>query len=127
MEGEEKSGVEYDGFATPSFICEGSDIEKRGSIYDEYSTLPNGSKLVVGQWSRGFQDSLIHIWLIKPVTVLCDERKEWAASKTLLKEPINYSSPLTAEIVTINEIKSKHIPQKKKMVLDPETKQFRLI
>lgn len=119
----ENNVKEYDGFSTPSFICEGSDSEKRGDIYDQYSTLPNGSKLIVGKWTVGFQDGLIHIWLMKPITTLCEEREKWAGERTLLKEPIGYDGILKTE-----EIKPKPILiPKKKMVYDKETKQFRMI
>lgn len=114
---------EYNGFATPSFICEGSDTDSSGDVYDQYSTMEDGSKLVVGKWTKGFQDGLIHIWLIKPVTTLCEERQEWAAEKTLLREPIDY--PILQET---RAVKPKPVvTPKKQVVYDHKTKQFRML
>ena len=121
------NNVEYSGFATPSLILDKSDKEDRGSIIDKYAKIEEQDGLICGQWSRGFEDGLIHIYLVKPVAAFCDERKEWVAKQTLLKEHIDYAPPVGAEMVS-SETRRKAIPTpKKRLVLDPETKQFRMI
>jgi len=125
----EQPSIEYDGFATPSFICVGSDTESKGDIIDPYATLPNNERLKVGVWSKGWQDNLIHIHLIKPVEELMNERQEWINKKLFLtKEQIEeYSKMPLPELRTGEERKPTIKQPKKQMVLDPVTKQFRMI
>lgn len=116
--------VKYEGFATPSLILEGSDTSDRGRIIDPYAKTEEQDGLICGNWSRGM-DGKIHIYLIKPVAAICDEREEWVAKQTLLKEPISYM-PIGEETLPLT--KPKPTPQpKKKVVFDKETKQFRMI
>lgn len=122
---EKEKEVEYDGFATPCLICEGSDTKNRGHIIDPYSKIEEQDGLLCGEWSRGM-DGLIHIYLIKPITALINERQEWVMKKILLKEPISYIQPAGTEIET-SVLKQKPTPSpKKKVVFDPVTKQFHL-
>ncbi len=115
--------VIYEGFATPSLILEGSDKSDRGSIIDEYAKTEEQDGLLCGKWSKGFQDGLIHIYLVKPVAAICDERHEWAAKRTLLKEPVTLNYPITEP-----ETGTREPPKpKQRLVLDPETKQFRMM
>lgn len=124
---EDNKEVDYSGFATPSLILDGSDTSDRGSIIDKYSKTEEQDGLICGAWSKGL-DKLIHIYLVKPVAALCDEREGWVAKQTLLKEPISYMPLPGAEIETSHPPKQKATPlPKKKVVLDPETKQFRLV
>lgn len=120
--------VAYEGFITPSFILEGSDKADRGSIIDKYAKTEEQDGLLCGKWSRGFEDGLIHIWLMKPVAALCNEREEWVAKSMLLKEPIDYMPLPEQGVETPSPSRRKVAPlPKKKVVLDPKTKQFRLI
>jgi len=120
--------VDYSGFATPCLILDKSDTDSRGNIIDKYSKTEDQDGLLCGVWSRGFEDGLIHIYLTKPVAALCSEREEWVAKQTLLKEPITYLTLPGLGVETSAPVKQKAIPQpKKKLVLDPVTKQFRLI
>lgn len=119
--------VKYEGFATPSLILDGSDTSNSGRIVDPYAKTEEQDGLLCGNWSRGM-DGKIHIYLVKPVAAICDEREEWVVKQTLLKEPISYMPPVGVEIETPTLTKPKAIPQpKKKVVFDKETKQFRMI
>ncbi|GAI77510.1 unnamed protein product, partial [marine sediment metagenome] len=119
--------VEYNGFATPCLILEGSDKGNRGNIIDPYAKTEEQDGLLCGEWSRGLEDGLIHIYLWKPVAALCNEREEWAAKLTSLKEPIDYMPLPGAEVETsVSKRKPAPVP-KRKVVLDPVTKQFKLI
>ncbi len=125
---ENNKEVKYEGFVTPSLILEGSDTSDRGNIIDKYAKTKEQDGLLCGKWSRGFEDGLIHIWLTKPVAAIINEREEWVAKSMLLKEPISYMPPVGAEIEGLEPVKQKATPPpKKKVVLDPETKQFRLV
>lgn len=126
---EENNNVKYSGFATPSLILEGSDKSDRGYIIDPYAKTEDKGGLICGEWSKGFNDGLIHIYLVKPVAALCDEREGWVDKQTLLKEPISCEVPVGTEVEgTIQQSIREPTPQpKKRLVLDPETKQFRLI
>ena len=126
---EAKNEVEYDGFATPCFICVGSDTSNKGDIIDPYAKLPEGSRLKVGMWSKGWQDNLIHVYLLKPNEELMNERQEWIDKKLLLsEEQIEEYNQTPRPELPLNEEHEKHISTpKKKVVLDPETKQFKLI
>lgn len=121
--------VKYSGFSTPCLILEGSDKGSRGRIIDLYAKTKDQDGLILGEWSVGFEDGLIHIYLIKPVAAICDERIGWVVKQTLLKEPIDYTLPIEGEGMEPSvPTKRKPIPQPKKRVeLDPETKQFRLV
>lgn len=120
--------VTYEGFVTPSLILEGSDKSDSGNIIDKYAKTEEQDGLLCGKWSRGFEDGLIHILLVKPVAAICNEREEWVAKQTLLKEPISYMPLPGSEIETQEPLKQKAIPKpKQRVVLDSETKQFRLV
>lgn len=125
MEDNNNKEVEYSGFVTPSLILDGSDTKDRGSIIDTYSKTEEQDGLICGAWSRGL-DKLIHIYLMKPVAAMCNEREEWVAKSMLLKEPISYMPLNGAEIEAPLKQKAPS-PPKKQLVLDPETKQFKLI
>ncbi len=84
-----KQEVKYNGFATPCLILEGSDKVDRGNIIDRYAKTEEQDGLLCGTWSKGFEDKLIHIYLMNPVPAICDERAEWVAKKMLLKEPVS--------------------------------------
>ena len=119
--------VRYEGFATPSLILDGSDTSDRGSIIDKYSKTEEQDGLICGAWSKGL-DKLIHIYLVKPVAALCDEREGWVAKQILLKEPISYMQGEGVEFEGVTPTRQKPTPlPKKRVVLDPETKQFRLV
>ena len=115
--------IHYDGFATPSFILEGSDTKAEGSIIDKYSKTNGSNGLICGGWSRDLYDGLIHIWLEKPIPALINERDEWIAKQMLLsdEEILEYKN------TPITNIKSQKVATpKQKLVLDPITKQFHL-
>jgi len=119
--------VIYDGFSTPSLILESSDKTDRGSVIDQYAKTKEQDGLLCGKWAKGMEDGLIHVWLIKPVAAICDEREEWVA-KMMLKPPIDYMPKEGAVIETskpMRERKATPAP-KRKVVLDPVTKQFHL-
>lgn len=118
--------VEYSGFVTPSLILDGSDTSNRGNIIDKYAKTEEQDGLLLGAWSKGI-DGLIHIYLMKPAAAIINEREEWVAKQTLLKEPIITYMPLAGEKVG-KPVKQKPTPQpKQKVELDPITKQFRLV
>ena len=104
--------VEYDGFVTPSLILEGSNKSDKGRIIDQYAKTEDQDGLICGNWARGFEDGLIHIWLIKPVAAICDEREGWVHKKILLKEPI---------VLSLGIGDSKRTSSKKEPVPDFET------
>ena len=87
---EKNEEVTYEGFVTPSLILEGSDKTNKGSIIDPYAKTKDQDGLICGYWTRGFQDGLIHLWLVKPVAAICDERQGWINKSMLLKTPIEY-------------------------------------
>lgn len=120
--------VSYNGFATPCLILNGSDKEKRGSIIDPYAKTKEQDGLLCGEWSKGM-DGLIHIYLIKPVAAICNEREEWVAKQTLLKKPISYIEGVEGQEKTQRPIVKKqgNNAPKKQLVLDSATKQFKLI
>lgn len=120
----DKKEIIYDGFVTPSLILEGSNINNSGNIIDPYAKTEEQDGLLYGAWSIGM-DKLIHIYLMKPVAVMCDERFGWVNKKVLLKEPI----PSVTYTNTEGKISNKKSPTtkpKQKVVFDPVTKQFRL-
>ena len=125
---EKNQEIIYEGFVTPSLILEGSDTNTKGSIIDQYAKTKDQDGLLCGKWSIGFQDGLIHIWLTKPVAAIISEREGWVMKSMLLKEPIDYMPLPGAEIEGIKQVKRKATPPPKKRVeLDPVTKQFKLI
>lgn len=119
--------TKYEGFATPSLILVNSDKGSSGSIIDPYSRTDEQDGLICGYWSKGIDDCLIHIYLVKPVAALCDERQEWVAKQTLLKEPIISTVIIDEQSIT-NQTKHKpnNLP-KRNMILDSETGQFRMM
>ncbi|GAI15176.1 unnamed protein product, partial [marine sediment metagenome] len=120
--------ITYEGFVTPSLILEGSDTSDSGNIIDQYAKTKEQDGLICGKWSRGFEDKLIHIWLTKPVAAIIDEREGWVAKSMLLKEPISYMPLNGAETEGLEPVKRKATPKpKQRVVLDKETKQFRLV
>jgi len=119
--------ITYDGFVTPSLILVSSDTLNKGMIIDKYAKTKDQDGLICGAWSRGWEDGLIHIWLTKGTAAICNEREEWVNKQVLLKTPFDYMPPAGAGAETTG-IKQKPIPSpKKKMMLDPETKQFRMM
>ena len=90
-----KAEVGYNGFATPCLVLEGSDKVDRGSIVDFYAKTNEQDGLLCGEWSKG-TDKLIHIYLIKPVAAICDERVGWVAKQVLLDVPIDYMTECEA-------------------------------
>jgi len=125
---ENNKEVEYSGFVTPSLILDKSDTDNRGNIIDKYAKIEGQDGLLCGSWSKGFEDGLIHIYLMKPVPALINEREEWVMKQMLLKEPISYMPPPEQGVGVTGRTKQKTPPQpKKRLVLDPETKQFRMM
>jgi len=100
--------VEYDGFVTPSLILEGSEKGNKGKIIDQYAKTEDQDGLICGNWARGFEDGLIHLWLIKPVSAICDEREGWVHKKILLKEPFKYTD--FPEEIRTGTVKAKQQP-----------------
>ena len=119
---------EYSGFATPSFTLEGSDLFESGNVVDTYSTTEDGSKLIVGSWSKSVIDGLFHIYLTKPVTelMLDRERLVWEKTKISDEDADNYRRSLAEASPEEKTSPNNHLP-KKQMVLDPETKTFKLL
>jgi len=123
---ENNDKITYNGFVTPCLILEGSDTSDRGNIVDPYAKTEQQDGLLCGAWSKGL-DKLIHIYLVKPVAAICNEREEWVAKQMLLKEPIDYAPPPeTEELSGEKNQKTSPVP-KKKLVLDPDTKQFKMM
>lgn len=124
---ENNQEVKYDGFLTPSLILVGSDkgICNRGHIIDPYAKTKEQDGLLCGEWSRGFKDGLIHIYLIEPVSAIINKRQEWIMKKMLLKEPVSSITPGNIEGETPS-IKTTIPKPKQKVVYDPVTKQFHL-
>lgn len=122
-----ENNITYDGFVTPSLILVGSDTASKGMIIDKYAKTKDQDGLLCGYWSRGFEDGLIHIWLTKGTAAICNEREEWVNKRILLKEPISYMPFPEQEVEAPKTVKQKAAPlPKKRMVLDPVSKQFRL-
>lgn len=117
---------EYSGTSTPSLVLEDSDHSNFGLVKDTEGNITwrPGEGLIVGQWSKSPIDNCYHLWLEKSVDVMCDERLLWWMR--VITEREAREQPIQIEDGTIKRNKYIHIP-KQKMVLDPETKQFRLI
>lgn len=131
LTGEEVEYSDYTGFATPSLVCFGSDVGNRGYIIDTESNLKmeGAQGLMCGWWSKGFFDDNIHLYLCEPVAAICDKRQGWINKQMLLKEPISVEHGYSTEGAPVKQPRSKpeKKPMKKTLVLDSETKQFRLI
>jgi len=120
----------YNGFATPSFILEGSDLFDEGKIIDKYSETEDGSKLLIGWWNKSVMDGLIHMQLHKPVTELMLEREREVVLQSSIsdEESNNYKRSLAEASESHSEPKTSYNnTPKKQMVLDPVTKQFKFM
>ena len=109
---EQEEQAEYDGFATPSLVLEGSDNDKikSGLVIDRYAKTKEQDGLMCGWWTIGLEDNLIHISLTKPVAAICDEREEWAAKMTWLKKPIDYMEGAAQPLSSQRTAKQQPIP-----------------
>ena len=130
ISGEKVEYSYYSGFATPTLLLEGSDTKEKGYIIDTESsiTAKDAQGLMCGWWNKGWNDDLIHLCLCKPIAAICDERQAWINQQTFLKEPISmdYSASDTPE--ENPRERKPHLPtRKRKLELDPETKQFRMV
>jgi len=120
-----ENNIEYSGFVTPCLILDRSDKADKGMIVDFYAKTEDKQPLICGSWSKGM-DGLIHIYLMKPVPAMCDERFGWVAKQMLLEKPIAYMEGVDEEGRIQRPISKQTIP-KKQVKYDPIAKQFRMM
>ena len=109
----------------PSLILEDSDHSTFGLVKDTQGDLTwkSGEGLLVGQWSRSPLNGCYHLWLEKSVDALHDERLQWWRRVIAERE----ARELPGEVKGVIK-RNRYTPApKRQVVLDPVTKQFRMI
>ena len=119
-------GKDYVGGKQPSIVLEDSDIKDSGLIRETEGLLDwePGQGLIVGTWTKGI-DNRYYLWLEKSVDAMCDERLKWWIERH--EELDRQFQESISGLNTSSRHREHNLSPKREVILDPETKQFKML
>lgn len=119
-------GKDYVGDERPALVLVDSDIKNSGLVRDTEGLLGPESEqgMIVGHWSRP-ENNKCYVWLLKSVDVMCDERERWRGERRI--ELGRQFAESIKGLDTSSKHKKYNSYPKREVILDPVTRQFKML